>query len=131
LGLTPAELFSRDEPMSARNPASRVRDEGLWLLDSELDSSEPIDRHLLVLLERLEPRIDELGALAADASFDFFVGFASESGQGGVVIGSELLARLTRIQRASLTLDLYPPEEPAEEPAPGHTPLRPTSAPDL
>ena len=100
LRLAPTQVFRTGERMSARNPTSHVRDEALWLLESGLDSDEPIDRHFVALLEELEPRREELRALAADASLDFFAGFSSGSGQGGAVIASAVLARLAQIPGA-------------------------------
>jgi hypothetical protein len=109
LGLSATWTRERGERINPENPQSRIRKEALWGLKSGLSTDEPLDRHLGALLERLEPRSDELAGLARECWMDFFAGFASLGGQGGFTLDRELLARLARIPGNGLDLDLYPP----------------------
>ena len=85
----------------------------MWSLKSPLHKSETLDKHLEWLLDRLEPKADEIRSMSCAYKLDFFCGFCSANGQGGFVLDGALLARLARLG-VPLGLDLYPPS-PAEE----------------
>lgn len=90
---------------------SEVRDrhtgEYVWVLDSGLPASTAADEHVESILERLRPNLRALNGFPGGA--DIFLGFASENGQGGMVLHAALLGELAQYG-IDLVLDLYPPE---------------------
>jgi hypothetical protein len=91
-------------PTSAKDSRRSV-----WVLNSGLPSSEPLERHLAVLLDVLEPIATTITALQRDGcDTEFFVGFSSETGQVGADLGAALLGRIAALG-IDLALDLYPP----------------------
>jgi hypothetical protein len=110
LGLAATRAHEAGERVSSTS-GSPVHREAGWFLESGLDDREPMDRHLVALLDQLEPRVDRLRDLASECRMDLFCGFSSESGQGGFILSPGLLERLARIPGEGLVLDLYPPEK--------------------
>ena len=113
LGLEATVMGSKGEPKSLRNK-NMWRNKSLWrssiwLLKCPLSNKLPVDDHLKWLLDRLEPKQDEVFSLAQQFRIDFFCGFSSGNGQGGFTLDSILLARLAKLG-IPLILDLYPPE---------------------
>jgi Domain of unknown function (DUF4279) len=96
-----------------RSRSGVVFRQSMWSLKSPLPKSETLDRHLEWLLDRLEPKAEEIRSMSRAYKLDFFCGFCSAHGQGGFVLDGVLLARLARLG-VPLGLDLYPPG-PAEE----------------
>jgi hypothetical protein len=82
--------------------------ESLWALKSPLNKSESLDKHLAWLLDRLEPRLQEVRALSRLHRLDFFCGFGSVNGQGGFNLDGAILERIAQFG-ISLGIDLYPP----------------------
>lgn len=84
---------------------------GVWSLGSKgsLDSTS-VERHLLWLLDRLEPTRDALLAAAAKyaASADFFCYWLSATGHGGPEVSAPTLERIASFN-ASLGFDYYGP----------------------
>jgi hypothetical protein len=79
-----------------------------WLCTSPLPDHEPLERHLLWIIDRMEPKRQMLRELAKKYKVQFICGFSSENGQGGCTFDSELLGRISSFG-ISLVLDLYPP----------------------
>ena len=67
-----------------------------------------MDKHLGWLLDRLEPKIEEVRSLSRLHRLDFFCGFGSVNGQGGFILDGAMLARIAKFG-ISLGIDLYPP----------------------
>jgi Domain of unknown function (DUF4279) len=111
LGLEPTQSGVKGERFSNRH--SVVRRTSFWLLKSPLSESLPLPEHLEWLLNLMEPKLDLIGSLAEKWRVDFFCGFSSENGQGGVTFDPSLLRRLAHLG-VPLVLDLYPPEAPLE-----------------
>jgi hypothetical protein len=88
--------------------------ESAWILSSPLDKHENLVEHLKWLLDRLEPKADEVRALCAKYRVDIFCGFSSGSGQGGFILDPETLARLAKLG-IPLGLDLYPPSDSEDQ----------------
>lgn len=97
---------------------------GVWLLSSEdRVVSTSIERHLIYLLERLEPRKSEILEFVNCPSFDvdFSCTWVSSTGHGGPVLSSDLLIRLSSLCNL-LSFDFYGPDgelyimEPEESP---------------
>ena len=82
---------------------------GVWYVSSEghVDSTS-LERHLIWLLDRIEPARQALLAVAAEhgARVDFFVYWVSASGEGGPEITAPSLERIASLN-ASLGFDIY------------------------
>lgn len=105
------------EPSSAQDKGARVADRpdayvlpvAVWRLDSGRASDDPLDLHLSSLLEMLELRADAVRSLRdSGCTVEFFTGFGSENGQGGVMLDARILGRIASLG-IDLSLDLYPP----------------------
>ena len=85
----------------------------VWVRHSVLPSTEPLERHLVELLDVLEPIATTLTELQQEGCHtDFFVGFGSETGSagsGGADLDAALLLRIAALE-TDLGLDLYPPQ---------------------
>ncbi len=109
LNSEPTHSHKKGDPVSKRNPEGAKRNENLWVLESGIDSSEPLDGHIEKLVEIIERKLDAFKILLQKCEIDIFCGFSSENGQGGFVITSDLMKRLTIIP-IDIVLDLYPHE---------------------
>lgn len=112
LGMQPTRTHEKGEPFSSRNP-SRLRQESLWLLESGLDSSEPLDAHMEKLADFIQEKAVLLKYLIPICYMDIFCGVFSESGQGGFVFNPVILKKLTAIP-IEIVFDLYL-SSPSEE----------------
>ena len=93
----------------AERPDAYVLPVAVWRLDSGRARDEPLDVHLRSLLVVLEARADAVRSLRdRGCVVEFFTGFGSENGQGGVMLDAGLLGRIASLDIA-LSLDLYPP----------------------
>ncbi|MCP4352356.1 MAG: DUF4279 domain-containing protein [Desulfobacterales bacterium] len=92
------------------SPGKSRYQETLWILESDLDYSEPLEIHIMKLVSFIEQKTDAFRKLLHNCDVELFCGFSSGNGQGGVVLGAELLKRLTTIP-IDFILDLYPPEK--------------------
>lgn len=104
IGLAPDFAIERGE----RRQGDDVRG-GVWLLGTRgrLESTN-VERHLILLLDMLEPRRDEVLAVAAEQglSLDFFCFWVSATGHGGPEVSPETLARIAALH-SSLGFDFY------------------------
>jgi hypothetical protein len=107
LGIEPSHAFERGEPFGRHGG---VREHALWMLDSSLADSEPLERHLYLLLELIAPAADAVDVLASDGYWLDWFCFVSQDGQGAVELSPNLLQSLSR-HPISLVLDLYGGEE--------------------
>jgi hypothetical protein len=108
LQIEPKRSFPRGmiRPSKARGLRQRT---GTWIFTTEgVLASTSLERHLLGLLEELEPRreqiltlVDEQGLEAAVSCF-----WVSATGHGGPALSPEVLARIARLG-AALWFDLY------------------------
>lgn len=108
LGLQPTQALRRDQlvPMAAH---VRRQESGVWLLKSEgLISSTSLERHLIHLLDLIEPRADALRELRReqDVSADFFCFWMSATGHGGPIFSADVMLRVARVG-AELGIDFY------------------------
>ncbi|MFJ4598106.1 DUF4279 domain-containing protein [Kitasatospora sp. NPDC088861] len=123
LGITPDHEYERGSLSSPRNPLSRRRGAAVWILKSGLDNDRWPEEHVAELLRRLVGKHDELASLAADCKLELFLGFGSESGQGGCALPSALLREAGDLG-LDIALDLYPqapddyagPDDAADDP---------------
>lgn len=112
LGIEPTRTHEKGKPFSSRNP-SRLRQESLWLLESGLNSSEPLDAHMEKLADFIQDKAVLLKYLIPICYMDIFCGVFSESGQGGFVFNPVILKKLTAIP-IEIVFDLYL-SSPSEE----------------
>src|SRR5439155_5671967 len=71
LGLMPTRSHEAGDPVEG-DPDAPPRPTALWYLASGIDEHEPMEPHLIALLEALEPQIDGLRRLAAECRMGFF-----------------------------------------------------------
>jgi hypothetical protein len=107
LDVEPSRVFLKGDLIGPRS-GDRRRRHSAWLLNSPLSENVPMELDLAWLLDILEPRRDQVQALAQKYKVIFFCGFSSENGQGGFTITSAMLARLAKLG-IDFSLDLYPP----------------------
>jgi len=87
--------------------------EGLWSLDSGLPESATLEAHLGALLDKLEAKRSFINRyLQHGWKADLFVGYFSDSGQGGLALSASMLKRLGAFGVA-LDVDLYMGESSA------------------
>lgn len=109
LNLEESRSFEKGEPINKRRPDGPKRKENLWILESDMDSSQALDCHIEKLSGIIEKRIESFKALLSKCKIEIYCGFSSGNGQGGFVINSDLMKRLTLLP-LDIVLDLYPPE---------------------
>ncbi|MFJ7258128.1 DUF4279 domain-containing protein [Streptomyces sp. NPDC098085] len=107
LGIIPDHEYERGSLSSPRNPLSRRRETAVWILQSGLDNDRRPEEHVAELLLRLAGKHEALASLAAYCKLELFLGFGSETGQGGCALPSALL-RKTGDLGLDIALDLYP-----------------------
>ncbi len=113
LGLTPTwALAKHDEiPVGRKGKTTRRQPTGVWLLrtDDTVDSTD-LERHLIYLLDAVEPASHSLAALRRhdDLKTDFFCFWLSATGHGGPVISPATLARIAALD-TPLGIDFYGP----------------------
>jgi hypothetical protein len=112
LAVSPTRALGKgaELPAGPRGEARRQRI-GIWLLGTEdkLDSTS-LDRHLIQLLDAIEPAAPALNTLRAehDLRADFFCYWLSGTGHGGPEVSPATLARIAALD-ASLGIDFYGP----------------------
>ncbi|MEH2371474.1 DUF4279 domain-containing protein [Nostoc sp.] len=104
----PTRSHEKGNPMSSRNPNSRIRQGASWILDSKLNEEEPLSAHLEQLLFFIEERVNEFEKLLEVCEMDIYCGFFSTEKSGEFVLSPNLLKRLTVIPIEVIVI-LYPP----------------------
>ncbi|MFF3376781.1 DUF4279 domain-containing protein [Streptomyces sp. NPDC002680] len=89
-------------------PDQAVEQGNVWIRTSGLSNDRWPDEHIAALIRPLDGRHDALRRLAADCEIELFLGFGSESGQGGCVLPAGLLKEIGLLG-IDVVLDLYPP----------------------
>ena len=64
----------------------------MWLLNSPLDRTEPVDAHLRWLAEQLKPHYKYLKSLKASAEMKIYCGYITDSDQCGFSISPSALS---------------------------------------
>ena len=106
LATVPTKAHDKGTPFSSRAAKSRLRQESLWLLESSLDRLEPLDAHLEKLAVFIEEKAAQLKNLISECNIDIFCGVFSESGQGGFVLDSVLLKKISLLP-IDIVFDIY------------------------
>jgi hypothetical protein len=108
LGLAPSRVCRKGEHINGNPRYARYRT-NLWSWRPSGSHDEPWEPKLIRLLEEIEPKADWLHHVrATGASIDVFLGYCSETGQGGASLSPAVLARLGALA-LPIELDLYPP----------------------
>lgn len=82
------------------------RKQAMWCLSTEADGRGRLDDHLARLLVQIEPKLAIIEDLANEGyTMDWFC-FVSVEGQGGVMLGVDLLRRLAALP-IEVDLDIY------------------------
>ncbi len=114
LQTTPTDQHERGSPVRSRRPTTRVREESFWILESGVADDQPLDEHCAQLLDLVEEKLPLFQSFVPDYYMEIRCAFSSEGGQGGFVLGPDLLRRLTLVPLA-LVVSLYPPGLPEVE----------------
>lgn len=126
LGIEPTQALHRGQ-LVPTSTSVRRQEMGVWLLKSEGKlASTSLERHLLFLLETIEPHAAALRDLrvAQRATADFFCFWLSATGHGGPIFSAELMQRVAATG-AELGIDFYggaavEDEQHGPAPAPRH-----------
>jgi hypothetical protein len=109
LSVLGAGRFKKVAPGKETAKATQVAD-CLWVSKSGLSPSSSLQEHVDALLSFVDSNAETLLGLTDKCSFDFFCGFSSGAGQGGLGISFSSLSRMGQLH-IDLILDLYPPTE--------------------
>lgn len=108
LGVEPSQALRRDQLVPTETRIRR-QDTGVWLLKTEGRlTSTSLERHVLHLLELIEPGMPALDRLRQEQGLttDFFCFWLSATGHGGPIFSSELMGRVAAVG-AELGIDFY------------------------
>ncbi|MFI9818141.1 DUF4279 domain-containing protein [Saccharothrix variisporea] len=95
LGITPTDAFEVGEPIGR---TGSVRDVSLWHLRSDLPEGLELADHLNAVLDRLEPRTDDLWRLVEQGyEIDWFCMLASNAFEHAAELDRVLLHRLLSV----------------------------------
>lgn len=108
LDIAPTKCFEKGTAIGPERRTGAMRDETLWILESGLSVEEPLEGHIQDILSLVQGNEARFGELLPDCQLEIFCGFASASGQGGLVLSSALLKAIT-VAPIDLVIDLYPP----------------------
>jgi len=109
LDTRPHSTTEKGSPVSKRNPSGPVQQQSVWMLESGVNSNEPLETHITKLVEYIEAHRVLLEGLLSNCTIDLRCSFSSSNGQGGFVLDTLLLKRLSALP-IDLIVDLYPPE---------------------
>ena len=106
----PTRYCVKGEQYSKRNPKSKIREENIWIFESELDEQELLQSHIEYFLSFLKENSDSIRELQPECEFDIMCSYSSLNGQGGFTLDHETLKELTAYP-IDLSINLYPPGE--------------------
>lgn len=105
----PSFSADRGDPVSRIVKDSAARDLSTWILESGVGSTHPLEEHLSSLVDFIDAHADALRDLSDDCALEIVCGFASGSGQGGFVVGHDVMQKLAAVG-IDIVMHLYPPE---------------------
>jgi hypothetical protein len=95
------------DPVSSRRPNAALHRHTMWLFESGLDRTTPVDKHIENLVAFVETHRQAVDSLRDQCMVDIFCGlFSGDGAQGGFTIEPGLSARLANLQ-LPLDLDIY------------------------
>ncbi|MGO1053232.1 DUF4279 domain-containing protein [Crossiella sp. CA198] len=104
LGLDPTTVAERGEPIGKN--ISTLREQSMWLLESEAEPAEPLSAHLEWLLDELDGKLGALAGLLGDFEVDVWCTVEATNGQGQLTFTPALTARLAGLP-CPFSVDLY------------------------
>jgi hypothetical protein len=113
LQLKPTVAHAAGETLSGMATSRRCKSQrtGVWSLNTRIVAkSTSLERHLISLLDVLEPRAEALEAIRKQQCLqgDFFCFWESKSGHGGPGLSASVLERIAALD-ADLEIDFYGP----------------------
>src|SRR2546425_1005429 len=81
LGISPSEARERGSPYSSRDPYSKARENAVWLLQSTIDPSQPLEAHIESLVQVVEKNIQRFESLGRNFQIDIFCGYFPNKSQ--------------------------------------------------
>jgi Domain of unknown function (DUF4279) len=114
LAIQPTRCHEKGDPISKRNAQSLVRQESLWILESGLSKSLPIEEHLDQIADLIEQKVNALKSIALQSTVSIFCGFFLKTSQGGFFLSPELLRKLNLLS-VEIIFDLYSSHDDSEE----------------
>ncbi|HBB89634.1 MAG TPA: hypothetical protein DC047_18665 [Blastocatellia bacterium] len=93
LDLSPTHVHRVGENNMIGEPFSH----DMWMLDSELSDTEPLDAHLKWFIEKLRPHYDFIKSLKSNAELSVYCGFNCDGDQCGFSLTPEALAIFTEL----------------------------------
>ena len=109
----PTICRNRGDLISTHNPQSKRRTSSVWILDSELDRSLPIESHLEKIVDFVEKNVDRLIPLVSQSTISIFCGFSSTEAQSSFILSTKILKQLNVIP-LEIIFDLYFPYTESE-----------------
>lgn len=108
LGVEPTQALRRDQLVPTQTSVRR-QETGVWLLKSEGKvASTSLERHLVYLLDLVEPHAVALDELRREQAVtaDFFCFWLSATGHGGPIFSADVMQRVAATG-AELGIDFY------------------------
>jgi hypothetical protein len=103
----PSRGHDTGDAVSSRRPESGRRSEALWLLNSTLDRTRPLDEHVQAMVAIIDSQPEVFDALRNACDIEIFCGlFTANDAQGGFSIAPGLSARLAALS-LPLVIDIY------------------------
>jgi hypothetical protein len=93
LGLAPTHVHRVGEPNMIGKPFPH----DMWMLNSELSGTEPLDAHLMWLIKKLRPHYDFIKSLKSNAELSVYCGLNCKNDQCGFSLRPEALAIFTEL----------------------------------
>jgi hypothetical protein len=102
----PTKSHDAGDPVSRHRPNSTRHKTALWLLESGIDETAPLDQHIAALLDRIDARRADFDAIRQECEIDIFCGIFSDGDQGGFTLEPDIIRRLAEVGLA-LGFDIY------------------------
>jgi hypothetical protein len=103
----PSDGYDIGDPVSSRRPDSGRRRHSMWLLESGLDRTRPLDEQIEKLVAFVEAHRQIVDSLREQCTVDIFCGlFSGDGATGGFIISPGLSTRLADVQ-LPVDFDIY------------------------
>jgi hypothetical protein len=106
----PTTIARKGEPVSKRSTSAGARTDSLCSYQSPHSDTSPLQDHLGWVVAFCADHASAIRRLAGECTFDVWIGYGSEHGQGGFVLPSANLAILGELG-IDLFVDLYAPTD--------------------
>ena len=94
------------ERMSNRNPNSLIREESLAIFDSSLNDDEPLESHMLEIIELIKSNSQTLKESADLIEMSIECSFGTDNGQGGWTLDTDAICSLSEFP-LQVNFDIY------------------------